>query len=108
MAKARRFYAAYNPYGVHLTYNSIGWSVYAFSSKKGRDAYVEENRYNRNGNIVCEEIAKKDIKDITDGRYILKFLDEGVEEMREEYGYIGYVGNEEWGGEMPSRYAEPL
>ena len=107
MKKSRRFYAAYNPYGVHLTYGSIGWSVYAFSSKAGRDAYIEDNCYDRTGNVVCEAITKKEIKDITNGRYILKFLDDGVAEMREEYGYIGYV-SDEWHGIVPSRYAEQL
>ena len=57
----KKYYAAHNPYGTNLTYNSIGWSFLAFESKNARDKYVDENCYSQSGNIVCEPIARKDI-----------------------------------------------
>ncbi len=57
----RKYYAGYNSYGTNLTYSSIGWRFLAFESKAARDAYVDEHCYNSSGNIVCEEIARKDI-----------------------------------------------
>jgi len=57
----RKYYAAYNSYGIELSYQSIGWSFLAFESKAARDAYVEDHCYNSSGNIVCEPISRKDI-----------------------------------------------
>ena len=83
----RKYYAARNPYGINLTYSSIGWTFYAFESKAARDAYIDEHCYNSSGNIVCEEIARKDIP--TNSHSAI------VKEIDVEYaeGCIGEIGD---------------
>jgi len=83
----RRYYAAYNSYGVNLTYSSIGWRFLAFESKAARDAYVDDHCYNSSGNLVCEPIERKNIP--------AKSTFAIVKEFDVEYpkGCIGEVGN---------------
>lgn len=97
---AKRYYAAHNPYGVNLTYSSIGWTVYAFSTKAGRDAYLEEHSYNQSGNIVSEAIARRDISQVTKGKYII-ISDKGLF-MDDKYNCLGEIGHD-WQGIVVER-----
>lgn len=47
------FYAGENRYGVNLTMNSIGWTVYGFDTKKQRDEWIEEDEYSGCNRIRC-------------------------------------------------------
>lgn len=50
------YYAAYNSYGTSFTYDSPGWTVHAFETKKERDAWVKNDEY-PNGNPTRESIT---------------------------------------------------
>jgi len=40
-----KFYAIHNKNGLQLTYNSIGWQIFAFSKKLARDEFLKEMYY---------------------------------------------------------------
>lgn len=61
--KKRYYYAEHNPYGVNLTYDSIGWTIYRFSSKRDRDTYVDENKWD-GCNQINARIRAKNINKI--------------------------------------------
>jgi len=58
----RHFYAEKNPYGVNLSYASIGWQVLRFKSKKERDDYVDENKWQGCNQVVAKCSAKTAMK----------------------------------------------
>lgn len=55
----RHYYAGYSYMGINFTYDSPCWESFAFDSKKERDNWVNENRYNDQGNIVAEAITRR-------------------------------------------------
>jgi len=54
----KHFYAGHNSYGVNISYNSLGWSAYAFDTKAERDEWVNSNEF-LDGKCVAETIDSK-------------------------------------------------
>lgn len=50
------YYAGYNGYGTSFTYDSDGWVVHAFGTKKERDDWVKADGY-PNGNPTRESVT---------------------------------------------------
>lgn len=54
----RNYYVKYNAYGTNLTADSIGWEILIFASKKEREAWLSDNRYNGCNRVASEVYAK--------------------------------------------------
>lgn len=52
----RHYYAAYNSYGTNFTYDSPGWTVHVFETKKEREEWLNADTY-PNGNPTREPIT---------------------------------------------------
>ena len=55
----KHYYAAHSYMGINFTYDSPCWSAYVFYSKKERDQWVEDGKYNDQGNLVKEAVSRK-------------------------------------------------
>lgn len=56
--KKRHFYVAVNRFGLNLSFESIGWEVLRFDSKKERNQYLEENGHDGNQYVAMTLKAK--------------------------------------------------
>lgn len=64
----RHYYAEYNPYGVNISYQSFrgpgrnGYTFRRFDSRAERAAWLEENEFDRAGNLVAGECSRADVE----------------------------------------------
>ncbi len=71
------WYAGYNRYGINFTFDSDGWKVYAFKTKKQRDMWVDDNSYNSFlGHYVACKLPRQDVDKIMPcGKHCRRLVD---------------------------------
>jgi len=85
----RKYYAAYNRFGTHISYDSMGWEVLVFASKNGRDRYLEDFGVDyQRGNCVAEAVSRRDIPRITKLRKIIR-----TSSKLDSYDFLGIVSD---------------
>ena len=62
----RTFYAQYCPYGLHVSYQSLGggaYAFYAFDTKAERDAWVDTHEF-KEGNYVASAVTRRVVEKV--------------------------------------------
>ncbi len=92
----KKYYAGKNAWGINVNYSSYGWTFLVFESKKARDEYVENNCYDRAGNVVTETVKKADIP----GIYKIETAIVKAIDATNDYpaGCLGEIGSRYTGG----------
>lgn len=73
---SKHYYAGCNSYGTNFTYDSAGWDVHVFESKKERDNWVSEDSYSC-GNPTREVIDRNIARNIVGQRVKLVWNESG-------------------------------
>jgi hypothetical protein len=55
----KHYYAGDSYMGVNMSYDSPCWVAYAFGTRAERDQWLEDNKYNDQGNITAEPISRR-------------------------------------------------
>ena len=67
---SRTFYAQYCPYGINVSYDSLGgnaYEFYAFDTKAERDAWVDTHEFN-GSNYVASAVTRRVVERVR-GKY---------------------------------------
>ena len=78
--KTKNYYVGYSYMGLNFSYDSECWRVYAFTSKKARDNYIQQNSYDGR-QLIAKAITRK-----TAEKILGQSLDRAVAEV--DYGYF--------------------
>jgi hypothetical protein len=60
----RHYYAGHSYMGINFTYDSPCWLLHVFFTKKERDKWVWEHRYDDQSNLVADVVKKDDAEKI--------------------------------------------
>lgn len=64
----KHYYAEYSPYGVNTSYQSFGgpgnngYTFRRFGTRKERWDWLDENEFDRAGNLVADECTRADVE----------------------------------------------
>lgn len=70
----RKFYAEKCEYGLNVSYSSLNgnaYTFYAFDSKKARDEFVGNNRYDSSGNVVAGNTTLETVRRVLGRNFIV-------------------------------------
>ena len=87
----RTFYAQYCPYGINVSYDSMGgnaYEFYAFDTKAERDAWVDTHEFN-GSNYVASAVTRRVVERVM-GKYfkvVSNLYGNGLNVVLREHGW---------------------
>ena len=87
----RTFYAQYCPYGINVSYDSMGgnaYEFYAFDTKAERDTWVDTHEFN-GSNYVASAVTRRVVERVM-GKYfkiVSNLYDNGLNVVLREHGW---------------------